>query len=185
VSRSYDVRAYRGPAHPAFVHFPLAGYVFAAAFDIVSAVAGAGHPWATQLWHAGTFVLIAGLAICVITMGTGFWDLVRFWPRPTEEPGGEHARGDPLMMTAMHVSVMAAAFMIGAGDVAWRLSDYGSRAATPPGVVALSLAAAVVACAGGFFGGKLVFRHGIGVAERPTYAEAASTADTQGTGTVR
>jgi hypothetical protein len=66
---------------------------------------------------------------------------------------------------------MAAAFMIGAGDLAWRLSDYGSAASTPAGLVALSLTAAVVACTGAFFGGKLVFGHGIGV---PVEALAAN-----------
>jgi len=171
--RSHRIRARIKPVHPPFTHFPLAAYVFAAGFDITSA-AGARHGWAGQLWHAGTFVLIAGLAICLITMGTGFWDLIRFWPGDAPDPAGPTGPAgltgptgggpDPLATVGAHVSVMAAAFMIGAGDVAWRLSDYGSRASTPPGVVALSLAAAIVACTGGYFGGKLVFRHAIGVA---------------------
>lgn len=149
------------PLHPPFTHFPLAAYVFAAAFDIAS-VAGGGHRWAAQLWHAGTFVLIGGLAVCLVTMGTGFRDLVRFWPPGPASPAPGAA--DPLRTVAAHVSVMAGAFMIGAGDVAWRLSDYDSRASTPPGVVALSLTAAIVACTGGYLGGKLVFRHAMGVA---------------------
>jgi uncharacterized membrane protein len=149
------------PLHPPVTHFPLAAYVFAAGFDSASA-AGSGHRWAGDLWHAGTFVLIAGLAICLVTMGTGFWDLVRLRPDQPADP----APGAPdlLRTVAAHVSVMAGAFMIGAGDVAWRLSDYDSRASTPPGVVALSLAAAIVTCTGGFLGGKLVFRHAMGVA---------------------
>ena len=114
-----------------------------------------------QLWHAGTFVLIGGLVICLITMATGFWDLIRLWPGNSGDPADDAP--DQLRTVAAHVSVMAAAFMIGAGDVAWRLSDYGSRASTPPGVVALSLTAAIVACTGGYFGGKLVFAHAMGV----------------------
>jgi hypothetical protein len=53
--------------------------------------------------------------------------------------------------------------MIGSGDLAWRLTEPGPHAAAPPGLVALSLAAAAAACTGGFLGGKLVFGHGIGV----------------------
>jgi uncharacterized membrane protein len=157
--------------HPPFTHFPIAAYVFAAGFDITSAVAGRRYGWAAQLWHAGTFVLIGGLIVCLITMATGFWDLIRQWPGNSGVPAD--GAPDPLGMVAAHVSVMAAAFMIGAGDVAWRLSDYGSRASTPPGVVALSLTAAIVACTGGYFGGKLVFDHAIGV------APAAVRADTR------
>jgi hypothetical protein len=64
---------------------------------------------------------------------------------------------------AAHVAVVAGTFMIGSGDLAWRLSDQGSQAATPFGAAALSLVAAAAACTGGFLGGKLVFSHGIGV----------------------
>jgi uncharacterized membrane protein len=149
------------PAHPPLTDFPLAAYVFAAAFDLASVIGGGQHAWSRELWHAGTFVLVAGLAICLITMATGFWDLVRFPQRS--------AAAVPTIVT--HVCLMAAAFMIGAGDLAWRLSDYGSAASTPAGLVALSLTAAVVACTGAFFGGKLVFGHGIGV---PVEALAAN-----------
>lgn len=149
------------PAHPPFTDFPLAAYVFVAAFDVISAVAGGRHRWAGQLWHAGTFVLVGGLGICLITMGTGFWDLVRFWPRSRAA----------VRTTALHICVMAAVFMIGVGDIAWRLSDYGSRASTPPGVAVLSLVTAIAACCGAFFGGKLVFSHGIGVAAQALAAD--------------
>jgi uncharacterized membrane protein len=142
-----------GPAHPPFTHYPLAAYVFAAGFDVASAVAGGRHAWAGQFWRASTFVLIAGLAICLVTMGTGFWDLVRYWRQASPAASS----------VAAHVCVMAAAFMIGTGDIAWRLSDYSARASTPPGVAALSLAAAAVACSGAYIGGRLVFAHAIGV----------------------
>src|ERR1700729_604621 len=71
------------PVHPPFTAFPIAAYVFAAAFDTASVIGGPRHPWAGQLWHPGTFVLIAGLVTCLLAMGTGFADLVRFaarWP---------------------------------------------------------------------------------------------------------
>jgi uncharacterized membrane protein len=151
------------PAHPPFTAFPIAAYVFAAAFDTASVIGGSGHSWAGQLWHAGTFVLIAGLVTCLPAMGTGFRDLIRFaarWPGDTG-PSTTSARSTPTV--AAHVVVMAGTFMIGSGDLAWRLSEPGTRAASPLGAAALSLAAAAVACTGGFLGGRLVFRHGIGV----------------------
>jgi uncharacterized membrane protein len=149
----HRVRSHARPAHPPFTDFPLAAYVFAAGFDIASVIGGSQHRWSQELWHAGTFVLVAGLSICLITMGTGFWDLVRFPPRSPEA----------VRTIATHVGLMAGVFMIGAADLAWRLSDYGSVTSAPLGVAALSLIVAVIACTGAFFGGKLVFGHGIGV----------------------
>lgn len=145
------------PLHPPFAHFPIAAYVLAAGFDVVSLIAGSGHPFAGQLWHAGTFVLIAGLAICLVTMFTGFADLVRF---------GED-RTPVLRIMAVHVCIQSAVFMLGVVDVAIRVRDY-HQASTPWVVVILTLAAAVGVCAGGFFGGTMVYEHGSGVsAQRP------------------
>jgi uncharacterized membrane protein len=155
-------RGYR-PAHPPFTAFPIAAYVFAAAFDTASVIGGPRHSWAGQLWHAGTFVLIAGLVTCLLAMGTGFRDLVRFVARGSAEARPGAAAADATATVAAHVAVVAATFMIGSGDLAWRLSIQGGRAAAPIGAAALSLAAAAAAGTGGFLGGKLVFSHGIGV----------------------
>jgi uncharacterized membrane protein len=163
-------RAYR-PAHPPFTAFPIAAYVFAAAFDTASLIGGPRHSWAVQLWHAGTFVLIAGLVTCLMAMGSGFRDLVRFAARRAGDGRPNNSRGlaDGTTTVAAHVAVVAGTLMIGSGDLAWRLTDQGSRAAAPAAAAAVSLAAAAAACTGGFLGGKLVFSHGIGV-RRPTSA---------------
>src|ERR1017187_9188227 len=113
------------PLHPPLTDFPIAAYVFAAVFDVISAVGGDRHSWARQFWHAGTFVLIAGASICVLTMLTGFRDLLRF---PTAASGAVRS-------VTVHVCVMAAVFMIGVGDIAWRLKDYASNASTPAGIL--------------------------------------------------
>lgn len=141
------------PMHPPFTHFPIAAYVLAAAFDIISLAGGSGHKWSAQLWHAGTFVLVAGLGVCLLTMLTGFWDLIRF---------PEH-RQEAIKAIAVHVCVQAAVFMIGAGDVAWRLTER-NQPSTPPGILVLTVAAAVLVCVGGHVGGTLVFKYGTGVA---------------------
>ena len=142
------------PFHPPFTDFPVAAYVFAAAFDVISAIGGPRHSsWAAQFWHAGTFVLVAGLCLCLLTMLTGFADLVRF---SGYRPGA-------MRTIVTHVVVMAGVFMIGSGDVAWRLAGYHSQASTPAGILIVSLAAAAGVCLGAAHGGKLVFRYGVGV----------------------
>jgi uncharacterized membrane protein len=151
------------PAHPPFTAFPISAYVFAAAFDTASVIGGPRHAWAAQLWHAGTFVLVAGLVTCLLAMGTGFRDLIRFAARWPGEDRPSTTSATSTTTIAAHVAVVAATFMIGSGDLAWRLTDQGARAAAPLGAAALSVAAAVAACTGGFLGGKLVFSHGIGV----------------------
>ena len=150
---SSDQPRRRRALHPPLTDFPIAAYVFAAAFDVISTVGGPHRDWATQLWHAGTFVLIAGLVLCLVTMLSGFLDLVRF---PVSRPR-------VVRTVAAHVATMAAVFMIGAGDIAWRLAEYDSSTSTPTGVLLLSLAAAVGVCVGAAYGGTLVFRYGVGV----------------------
>ncbi len=156
------------PFHPPLTDFPIAAYVFAAVFDVISAIGGPRHAWAMELWHAGTFVLAAGVCLCLLTMLSGFADLLRF---SGYRPGTTRT-------IVMHVAVMAGVFMIGSGDIAWRLSEYHSQASTPAGILIVSLAAATGVCVGAAHGGSLVFRFGVGVqagapAPVPRRAEAA------------
>jgi uncharacterized membrane protein len=160
-------RPRRGRAlHPPLTDFPIAAYVFAAAFDVISAIGGPHRGWSAQFWHAGTFVLAGGLGICLLTMLSGFVDLVRF---PDNRPRVTRT-------IAAHVAVMAAVFMIGSGDIAWRLAEYGSQTSTPVGILALSLAAAAGVCTGAACGGTLAFRYGVGVAIGGTDHDAPDSA---------
>ena len=152
------------PLHPPLTDFPVAAYVFAAVFDIISAAGGDRHSWARQFWHAGTFVLITGASICILTVLTGFRDLLKYY-----SPGSEAVRS-----VSIHVCVMIAVFMVGVGDIAWRLKDYSSSASTPAGILVLSLVAAAGVGVGAAYGGALVFRHGAGVAIAGAGAEAGT-----------
>ena len=140
------------PLHPPLTDFPIAAYVFAAAFDIISVI-GHRHAWATELWHAGTFVLIGGVSICLLTVTAGFIDLLR----PAEH------RPEVSRAVTIHVCVMGTVFMVGAGDLAWRLSDYQNHASTPVGIAIVSVATAIGVCVGAAYGGKLVFGLAVGV----------------------
>ena len=62
------------PLHPPLTDFPIAAYVIAAVFDVVSTVGGKGHGWAREFWHAGTFTFVAGAAVSVFAALTGLWD---------------------------------------------------------------------------------------------------------------
>jgi uncharacterized membrane protein len=155
------------PLHPPLTDFPVAAYVFAAVFDVISAAGGDRHSWARQFWHAGTFVLIAGASICILTVLTGFRDLLKYY-----SPGSEAVRS-----ISIHVCVMIAVYMVGVGDIAWRLKDYSSSASTPAGILVLSLVAAAGVGVGAAYGGALVFRHGTGVAVAGARA-VAGAADT-------
>jgi uncharacterized membrane protein len=150
--------------HPPLTDFPVAAYVFTAAFDLISVIGGGRQSWAREFWHAGTFVLIAGAIICVLTVLAGFRDLL-VCPAP-----------DPLPVTVItvHVCVMVGVFMIGVADLAWRLRDY-RLPATPPGILACSLLAAAGVLTGAAYGGSLVFRHGFAVA--PAHPRSGSGAD--------
>ena len=155
------------PLHPPLTDFPIAAYIFAAAFDVISAIGGQRHGWARQFWHAGTFVLIGGACICVLTVLTGFRDLLRF-------PAAGKAVNRPV---TIHVCVMVIVFMIGISDIAWRLRDYGGAASTPVGILVLSLVAAGGVSVGAAYGGTLVFRYGTGVAaDAPAAAQPGALA---------
>jgi uncharacterized membrane protein len=149
-----QVQGRRRAWHPPLTDFPIAAYVFAAAFDVISATGGAHHGWAREFWHAGTFVLVAGASICVLTVLTGFRDLLTF-----------SGRGPlPVRTISVHVLVMVGVFVIGIADIAWRLRDYQSQASTPAAILACSLVAAVGVCIGAAYGGTLVFREGFSIA---------------------
>src|SRR6516162_9341940 len=68
------------PFHPPLTDIPVAAYVLAAGFDVLSVIGGAQHAWSRELWHASTFVLIGGAAVSVLAALTGLID----WMRSTE-----------------------------------------------------------------------------------------------------
>ena len=143
----------RRALHPPLTYFPIAAYVFAAAFDVISAIGGRRHSWAREFWHAGTFVLIAGAAVCILAVLAGFRDLLVF--------SGD--RDLPVRTVSVHVFAMVSVFMLGIADIAWRLSDYQSASFTPPAILACTLIAAIGVCIGATYGGSLVFRHHLGI----------------------
>src|SRR5665213_2241757 len=66
------LRGFSGkPLHPPLTDLPIAAYVLAAVFDVISALAGKDHTWARELWHAGTFTFIGGVAVLIFPALSG------------------------------------------------------------------------------------------------------------------
>jgi len=142
------------PGQPpiALTDFPVAAYLFAAAFDVISTL-GRHDTWAQDFFRAGTYVFIGGAAVSVLAALTGFWD----WLRSTEK--GTQAR----RTANAHAWAMITVTVLALADIVLRLADYDSRTHPTASVVAISLVVAALVSIGAAFGGTLVFDYGFNV----------------------
>jgi uncharacterized membrane protein len=150
------------PLHPPLTDFPLAAYIFAAAFDLLSAIGGKHHAWARELWHAGTFLFVGGAAFSVLAALTGLWDA---WK--SSEAGTQARR-----TINTHATIMLTVTVLAVADIAWRLNDYHTELVTPVGILVLSLVIALLVSVGATFGGSMVYEYGFNVetaGDHPAY----------------
>jgi uncharacterized membrane protein len=148
------LRGFAGkPFHPPLTDFPIAAYVLGAAFDVISVVAGSHDELRRDLWHAGTYVFVGGALVSVLAALTGLFD----WLRSSES--GTQAR----RTANTHASIMITVTVLALIDIALRLSGYDSEASTPPAVMVLSVAIALLVSWGATYGGTLVFDYGFNV----------------------
>lgn len=133
------------PLHPAFVHFPLALWFVAIFWDAV----GWWRPdplW----WQMAYWCLALGVAASLPALVTGLLDYLALRP---DEPGLDAA-------TAHMMVMLSAAAAFGAS---WLVRAQAGAALAPSALVlALALAGAALLAVGGWLGGTLVYRHGIG-----------------------
>jgi uncharacterized membrane protein len=141
------------PSHPPFTDFPVAGYVLAAIFDVLSAVLGSSHASARELFHAGTFVFIGGAAVSLLAALTGWRDWLK-----SSKPGNQARR-----TINTHAVIMLTVTALALIDIAWRLNDYHTAASTPVAMVVLSVLVGALVGVGATFGGSLVFDYGFNV----------------------
>ncbi len=141
------------PFHPPLTDFPIAAYVLAAVFDVVSAAGGSDHAWARELWHAGTFTFLGGVAVSVLAALTGLWDA---WK--SSEAGTQARR-----TINSHATIMVTVTVLALIDLAWRLNGYHTQLVTPGGLAVLSVVIAVLVSVGATFGGSLVYDYGFNV----------------------
>lgn len=147
------LRGFAGkPFHPPLTDFPVAAYVFAMVFDVISAVAGSDSTIAPDFFVSATHVLVAGAAMSLPTALTGVWD----WLKSTEP----HTQA---WRTAnWHMAVMVTVTVLVVANVVVRLSQWGDGY-TQTAPLVLSLLAGTLVAYGAIYGGALVYEYGFNV----------------------
>lgn len=149
---NYGLRGFAGkPFHPPLTDIPVAAYMFAAVFDIISVILGSGEG-ARALFIAATWLMVGGVAVSLLAALTGWAD----WHR-SSEPGNQARRTiNSHAIIMLSVTALALISMIG------HLAVY-SAAATPVWVMIVTILSAVFVALGATYGGSLVFDYGFNV----------------------
>lgn len=140
-------------AHPVLVHLTIGLVPTAAAFALV-------HAWRREEWarKAAYAVLTAAALLALATMGTGFVDYFRVGP----ELEGTPAR-DVLEWHERLGVATAATVALTAAVAWWRRRDVAAKPAWRWTLAAALAAATLLVALTGWFGGSLVYDHGVSV----------------------
>lgn len=151
---NYGLRGLAGkPFHPPLTDIPIAAYLFAAVFDVVS-LAVPGHESLTrQLFLAGTWTVLGGVAVSLLAALTGWAD----WHR-SSEPGTQARR-----TINAHAIIMLTVTTLAAVDLVLRLTRYADSTSSPAAMLVLSVVSGVLVSIGATYGGGLVFDYGFNV----------------------
>ncbi|HXM55764.1 MAG TPA: DUF2231 domain-containing protein [Candidatus Dormibacteraeota bacterium] len=147
----FGLRGWDGaPTHPMVVHFPIAAYLLAAAFAIVSEV-GRGQPWGHDAFVAGIWVMAGGFLGSLVAATTGVLDWLTV-DRGSQVGRTANAHGLVMVITTVLVIV----------DLIIAFGRYGAPA---PGIALtlLTVVIAVLVTAGAGLGGALVYDYGFRV----------------------
>ncbi len=137
------------PLHPLFVHFPIALWTIAIAAELGGWAAG-------RNWWAVSFDCQAlGVIVAIVAMAAGLADYAAL---PRTHPAGDTA--------TFHMLAMGSAWLLFVSSLALRGLPAGTT--PPPIATAAAVAGFLVMAIGGWFGGRLVYRFGVGVSsDRP------------------
>ena len=148
------VRGWSGkPLHPPLTDVPITAYLLAAGFDVLSLIGGKEHDWARTMWHAGTYLFVAGVAVSVFAALTGLIDA-----KSSSEAGTQARR-----TINTHATIMVTVTVLAIVNLAWRLNDYHTALVSPVGITILSVIVALLVSVGSTFGGALVYEYGFNV----------------------
>jgi len=134
----------RHPLHPALAHFPLAFWLGASVCDLIALKTGAAEWWALSRHAIAAGVIMGVPALCA--------GILELWLRTLPRAAGR--------WVVTHASLMSLALLC-------FMASLPQRTVAPPGgaALALSFLGTAIVLAGGFCGGTLVYRFGVGVAE--------------------
>lgn len=145
------------PVHPMLTAFPIGLWVTSLLWQILGV--GLGSPlW----WAMGFWCIAAGLVAAIVTATTGFADYIGL-------PSGDPAEG----VAMRHLVVMLSAATAFLGSL---LAQGSPAAPTGPRLLltlGLTVLGVILLLFGGWLGGELVFRFGVGAGA----AEASAAAD--------
>jgi uncharacterized membrane protein len=141
----------RHPLHPVFTHFPLALMGVAPLWDLIGLLRGEPLWWQLSFW-----CMAAGLAAAVPALGTGLVDHLAV---PERSPAQ--------WVVNRHVAWVLAAVGLFAVNLVVRGGTQPPVGLYRTGAVCLSAAGLVPLGIGGWYGGELVYRHGIGQRRPP------------------
>ncbi len=151
------LRGFAGkPFHPPLTDVPVACYVVAAAFDLISYIAarrgGESGTVARDFFISATHVLVAGAIASLPTALTGFWDWLKSTPKYSQA-----------WRTAnTHMAIMLGVTALVIVDIVMRLSSWDDGFASL-GIMILTVAIGGLVALGATYGGALVYEYGFNV----------------------
>jgi len=148
------------PFHPPLTDIPIAAYMFAAAFDVISAI-WKNESWSQAMFHAAGWVMIGGAVVSLGAALTGYWDWLKSSPKGTQVRRTINAHAWT-MLTVTALVLINIVIRIGAWD----------DLSTPVGLAVLSVVIAGLTAIGATIGGSLVFDYGFNVrtaGDHPVY----------------
>jgi uncharacterized membrane protein len=153
--KNKGLRGFSGkPYHPPLTDVPITAYMFVAVFDVLSIAVHSSHPeLARQLFMAGTWTLLGGAAVSLLTALTGAID---WWQ--SSEPGTQARR-----TINAHAITMITVTVIVLVDLLIRLTADRDHIYPPAGIVVLSVVAGALVAFGATLGGSLVYDYGFNV----------------------
>lgn len=161
LSRAEGLRLFGHPAHPALVHVPLGLWLTSAAWDTLAV--WRGGPLA---WQISFDCLVAGLVTAAPAAVAGLADLVAL--AGARKGGGREAALDTAVL---HLMVMLGAAACFGGSVLARGGPAPPAGDRAPWALVLSGAGVALLLWGGWLGGELVYRHGVGGRAGPPEGE--------------